>query len=748
MDLSADSGTPPTHTADAETRFEDQIGKLVLEKQELEWEKESLQHQNETVSNQHTDSLIKVKKEKMALIPLSVCNFTLSQEQKMSLQSRSKDSHLNQLGEVEKRFAALSRQCAVVKQAHEKLEQNVDEAVKIQKKLTAANEKQEATVVSLKKELEEVSHNVVKAKMSSARHGEAHGATGREQHCEQLHRKLSLEVMRALQHGQQLLLSQTQAVSRVELALQTQREQYQKSMFLGCIQSERQDREAVKQAHAELQREHAELSLQAKVQAQHIYELEMRVGGRGPGAPTEDSRAEGTLNEPVSRSGRLQHLACAPTSSPDALEDTGVVTERDATGATGDEGQQRHGKGEDEKKGGGAAEKRGATEGEARRQGGPGSAEDAGGAKRPEAATEDRGEGEGTHGAETQIEAQTTADMMAEESDTQPAVDLVDAEPPPPAACESSDRSHSLLQSVGEEEEEEEEAAAPSFAMEGHETPSGLRRGVDDEPHCVAQEAQSLRHDAVQTVAESASPSPIHHALEKPTEEEPLMNSAANMSTELSGSGAPAPSAAQSDGVGLQELATAQTPPGEMKRTEASPPCPEINDDSRAYGEREDPENSDTHGNDALEAQTPTAECTLKDAGAADLETGGGREEATANRIDGAGDTKGTQKGADSQPPVQPSHESDATPETGDTKCLERSPAKETSHGDASELPLLGSTTYRPAFDWRAPRERTGSSRDTADASVPRQFVQVTKFKWAKHQRLKGTVHKQIVLLR
>jgi len=384
-----------------------------------------------------------------------------------------------------------------------------------------------------------------------------------------------------------------------------------------------------------------------------------------------------------------------------------------------DEGQQRHGKGEDEKKGGGAAEKRGATEGAARRQGGPGSAEDAGGPKRPEAAREDRGEGEGTHGAETQ----TTTDVTAEENGTQPAVDLLDAEPPPPAACEPSGRSQSLLQSVGEEEEEEEEDA-PSFAMEGHETPSGLRRGVDDEPHCVAQEAQSLRHDAVQTFAESASPSPIHHALEKPTEEEPFMESAANMSTELSGSRDPAPSAAKSDGAGLQELATAQTPPGEMKRMDASPPCPEINDDSSAYGEREDLANSDTHGNDALETQTPTAECTLEEADAADLETGSGREAATANRIDGAGDAKVTKKDADSKPPVLPSHESDATPETGDTKCFERSPAKETLHGD---------TTCRSSFDWRAPRERTGSSRDTANASVPRQFVQVTRFKHARH---------------
>lgn len=40
------------------------------------------------------------------------------------MQSRSKDRHLAQLGEVEKRFVALSRQCAAVKQAHETLGQN------------------------------------------------------------------------------------------------------------------------------------------------------------------------------------------------------------------------------------------------------------------------------------------------------------------------------------------------------------------------------------------------------------------------------------------------------------------------------------------------------------------------------------------------------------------------------------------------------------------------------------------------
>ncbi|XP_044049416.1 coiled-coil domain-containing protein 73-like isoform X6 [Siniperca chuatsi] len=412
MDLSADSGTPPTHTTvggpvlehelsmssahcqtesggtillqllefkihlleaveelhirrDAETRFEDQISKLVLEKQELEWEKESLQHQSETVAHQHTESLINVKKQFQAKIrkieeekgkyqvsaelkdkeinnlkeklkSLQLLKYNLEKksselEQKLALQSRSKDSHLNQLGEVEKRFSALTRQCAIVKQAHEKLEQNVDEAMNINKKLTLANGKQEATIVSLKKELEEVSKKLIMAKMSSVRHDKILSPTGREQCIQQLQQKLSMEtemnkklgeenvavraekqeVMRSLQHTQQLLLSQTQIVSRVELELQTQREQYQdlkqehgvmrkkskamedkvaqlmesfaasktgwdqeKAMFLDRIKSELQDLQAVKDAYEELQQKHTELSSQAKVQAQHIYELE------------------------------------------------------------------------------------------------------------------------------------------------------------------------------------------------------------------------------------------------------------------------------------------------------------------------------------------------------------------------------------------------------------------------------------------------------------------------------------------
>ncbi|KAK2841853.1 hypothetical protein Q5P01_012053 [Channa striata] len=264
---------------DAETRVEDQLSKLMFDKQELEWEKKSLQQQIETLKNHHTNSLTNIQKqakirnieeekgkyqvsvelkhkeiinlkEKLKSLQLQKYNLEKNSselEQKLALQSRSKESHLNQLGEVEKRFTALSRQCAMVKQAHEKLEQNADKAMRINNKLSSANTKQEETIVSLRKELEEVSKKLIKAKVTSVSHDKTNTPTGKEQHIQQLHQKLSMEtemnkrlrgendalraekkeVMKSMQHAQQLLLSQTQTVSRVELELQTQREQYQ-----------------------------------------------------------------------------------------------------------------------------------------------------------------------------------------------------------------------------------------------------------------------------------------------------------------------------------------------------------------------------------------------------------------------------------------------------------------------------------------------------------------------------------------
>uniref|UniRef100_A0AAY4DPB9 Uncharacterized protein n=1 Tax=Denticeps clupeoides TaxID=299321 RepID=A0AAY4DPB9_9TELE len=55
---------------DAESRHEQQINKLVLEKQELEWNKESLQSKIETMTSQHSEAVASVKN-KMFLNVLS-----------------------------------------------------------------------------------------------------------------------------------------------------------------------------------------------------------------------------------------------------------------------------------------------------------------------------------------------------------------------------------------------------------------------------------------------------------------------------------------------------------------------------------------------------------------------------------------------------------------------------------------------------------------------------------------------------
>ncbi|XP_060892975.1 uncharacterized protein LOC132973503 [Labrus mixtus] len=397
---------------DAKTLFEDQISKLVLENQELEWEKASLQHQTETVTNQHTEALMNAQKQfqakisnieeekgifqisaelkdkeminlKEAMKSLQMLKYNLEKkanelEQKLALQNRSKDSHLIQLGEVEKRFSALSRQCNMVKQAHEKLEQNVDEAMKMNTKLTSANGKQISTIISLKKGLEEVSSKLIKTNMSTFRNDKTQNPTGTERCLQQLHQKLNMEtevvrkireenlglredkqeVMRSLQHTHQLLLSQTQTVSKVEMELQTCKQQYQdlkqehelmqekskamenkvahlmessissktswdkeKAVFLDHIKSQHQDLQAVREAYDKIKQEHSKLLLESP----HLNGLKRRDSRHcqnynSQHFPTSEERIDELISE--SDLPALQNLASTKTKNRDSPEDT------------------------------------------------------------------------------------------------------------------------------------------------------------------------------------------------------------------------------------------------------------------------------------------------------------------------------------------------------------------------------------------------------------------------------------------
>ncbi|XP_026991129.2 myosin-3 isoform X2 [Tachysurus fulvidraco] len=266
---------------DAETRHEAQVCKLVLEKQELEWQKESLQNQISRMTNERSESLTAVRKQaqiqgieeekgkhqlsaelkdkeisslKEELKSLQLSKYSsekkLSElEQKVQLQSQVRDSHLNQLGEVEKRFRTISRQCAVVRQVHEKLEQNVEEAMRINEKIVSINKKQESTIAALKKDVERLNSELVKSKVVSiCRSGDKSAyCLLKAQELQELKHRLTVEtelnkkmrneiaveraekkeLMHTLQHAQELLQTQTQAVSRTEQQLHIHTEEYQ-----------------------------------------------------------------------------------------------------------------------------------------------------------------------------------------------------------------------------------------------------------------------------------------------------------------------------------------------------------------------------------------------------------------------------------------------------------------------------------------------------------------------------------------
>ncbi|XP_038663765.1 coiled-coil domain-containing protein 73-like isoform X3 [Scyliorhinus canicula] len=266
-----------------ESRYEEQISNLVVEKQELEWQKESLQHQCNALSSQHEEAMAVLKKQfqtrvnaveeekgkfqltaeskereinglKEELKILQVSKYSLEKklnelEQRVQLQTVAKDNQLSQLSEVEKRFAAISRQCGLVKQAHEKLGQNVEEATRLNKKLMMANKNQENVIHDLKQELEKVTADLIRSKVTSqCKLGEENiHLTAQQQTLQELKRKLQMEtelnkrlsksaftvqeekqeVLKLLQQTQQLLQRQELALHRTEKELKVSGEKYQ-----------------------------------------------------------------------------------------------------------------------------------------------------------------------------------------------------------------------------------------------------------------------------------------------------------------------------------------------------------------------------------------------------------------------------------------------------------------------------------------------------------------------------------------
>ncbi|XP_008592922.1 PREDICTED: coiled-coil domain-containing protein 73-like, partial [Galeopterus variegatus] len=57
------TGTQWLMSQEAETQYEEQIGKIIVETQELKWQKETLQNQKEALAKQHKETMAVFKKQ-------------------------------------------------------------------------------------------------------------------------------------------------------------------------------------------------------------------------------------------------------------------------------------------------------------------------------------------------------------------------------------------------------------------------------------------------------------------------------------------------------------------------------------------------------------------------------------------------------------------------------------------------------------------------------------------------------------
>ncbi|XP_071617902.1 coiled-coil domain-containing protein 73 isoform X2 [Heliangelus exortis] len=268
---------------EAEINYEDQISKMVVEKQELEWQKETLQHQTDTLQQQNKEAMAAFKKQlqarmfameeekgkyqlavetkekeidglKEALKALQISKYTLQKklnemDQKLQMHLTAKEEHHKKLNEVERCYATIACQFGVVKGVHGKLEQSVQEAIQLNKKLTSVNKRQETEINNLKEELKKVTTDLIRSKVTSQyRVGEENiNLAVKEKQFQELQQKIrmetavgkkvqeenahikeeKLEILSSLQCMQELLQRITQANVRMEGELNALKEEYQ-----------------------------------------------------------------------------------------------------------------------------------------------------------------------------------------------------------------------------------------------------------------------------------------------------------------------------------------------------------------------------------------------------------------------------------------------------------------------------------------------------------------------------------------
>ncbi|KFV91340.1 Coiled-coil domain-containing protein 73, partial [Eurypyga helias] len=267
---------------ETEINYEDQISKIVVEKQELEWQKETLQHQMDTLHQQNKEAMSAFKKQlqarmfameeekgkyqlavvtkekeiaglKEALKALQIAKYTLQKklnemDQKLQMHLTAKEEHHKKLNEVEKCYATIACQFGIVKGVHGKLEHNVQEAIQLNKKLTSVNKRQETEINNLKEELNKVTTDLIRSKVTSQyRVGEENiNLAAKEKQFQELQQKIrmetavskkvqeenthikeeKLEILSSLQCVQKLLQRVTQTNVRMESELNALKEEY------------------------------------------------------------------------------------------------------------------------------------------------------------------------------------------------------------------------------------------------------------------------------------------------------------------------------------------------------------------------------------------------------------------------------------------------------------------------------------------------------------------------------------------
>nr|XP_028585920.1 coiled-coil domain-containing protein 73 isoform X2 [Podarcis muralis]XP_028585928.1 coiled-coil domain-containing protein 73 isoform X2 [Podarcis muralis]XP_028585937.1 coiled-coil domain-containing protein 73 isoform X2 [Podarcis muralis]XP_028585947.1 coiled-coil domain-containing protein 73 isoform X2 [Podarcis muralis]XP_028585953.1 coiled-coil domain-containing protein 73 isoform X2 [Podarcis muralis]XP_028585962.1 coiled-coil domain-containing protein 73 isoform X2 [Podarcis muralis] len=258
---------------ETESQYEEQISKFVVEVQELEWQKVALQHHKEVLNKQHTEAMTAFKKQfqlrlfaaeeekgkcllameskeremeglKETLKMLQISKYSLQKklnemEQKLQLHVLAKEDHQKSLNEVEKCHTVITSQLRKIKDAHARLEQNVVEAIQLNKKLRAVNARQKSEIDNVKEELKKVTADLIRSNVTCQhRVGDENlNLTAKEWELKELQQKYSMErefnirlteenaqlkeekqeIVASLQHMQQLLCRQTEANARMSL---------------------------------------------------------------------------------------------------------------------------------------------------------------------------------------------------------------------------------------------------------------------------------------------------------------------------------------------------------------------------------------------------------------------------------------------------------------------------------------------------------------------------------------------------